>query len=107
MLGHAQVRAQLAEQVREPARGGTSHLAVLDVPEAVFWEGMVHQELDSDELNKHLGVVTHERLDQSLFERAREGPGKKKAAPTSVVLPALWLFLVTPCSSGCCTACSC
>ena len=38
------------------------------------------QELSSEDLNKHLGVVTHERLDQSLFERAREGGGKKKSA---------------------------
>ena len=35
------------------------------------------QELGPEELNAHLGVRTHERLDQTLFER---GGGKKKGA---------------------------
>jgi DNA topoisomerase VI subunit B len=42
------------------------------------------EELDSEDLNKHLGVVTHERIDQSLFERARESGGKKKTSVREV-----------------------
>jgi DNA topoisomerase-6 subunit B len=48
------------------------------------------QELDATELNKVLGIVSHERLDSSLFDRAEgKGAGKKKSAAASAAAAAM------------------
>ena len=47
------------------------------------------QELDGTELNRVLGVVTHERLDSALFEGATKGGAKAKAAKEAKAAAAL------------------